>query len=213
VNDDELRHRLRELDPVPSEVAMEPPTTTSARARLEHIMNTDTTTEASEADARKPGLRSRSGRTGWLLAGAAAVVLLIGVVAVAVAGDDDGDGSDDLAAGPPLELSLGANDAMASCMPVDADILADMPLAFAGTATAVEPGAVTLDVDEWYTDGDAATVELQSGDAHPALIAGFEFEVGSRYLVSATEGTVNFCGFSGPATPELTALFEDAFHD
>lgn len=204
MNDDELRHRLRELDPVPSEIAMEPPTTASARARLEHIMTTDTTTEENGTAAAEP--TPRSDRTRWLLAGAAAIVLLVGAVAVTLAGDDSSDG-------PALELSLGANDALASCLPVEADTLAEMPLAFAGTATAVDAGAVTLDVDQWYTGGDAGTVELQSGDAHPALIAGFEFEVGSRYLVSATEGTVNFCGFSGPATPELTGVFEDAFHD
>ncbi len=37
------------------------------------------------------------------------------------------------------------------------------------------------------------------------------FRVGERYLVTATDGTVNGCGFSGPATPELERAFEEAF--
>jgi hypothetical protein len=44
-----------------------------------------------------------------------------------------------------------------------------------------------------------------------ALIDGFDFEVGQQYLITAAEGTVNFCGYSGPATPELTAAFDQAF--
>ena len=46
-----------------------------------------------------------------------------------------------------------------------------------------------------------------------ALIAGFDFVEGERYLITAAEGSVNFCGYSGPADPTLTAAFEDAFGD
>ncbi len=111
----------------------------------------------------------------------------------------------------PLELSLGADDAMASCLPLDAATLATMSPAFAATATAVEGEIVTLDVDRWFAGGDAATVELQAQPGLEALIAGFTFEVGQEYLITAAEGTVNFCGYSGPATPELTAVFDQAF--
>jgi len=34
--------------------------------------------------------------------------------------------------------------------------------------------------------------------------------VGQKYLITAAEGNVNFCGYSGPATPELTAAFDAA---
>jgi hypothetical protein len=83
--------------------------------------------------------------------------------------------------------------------------------AFAGTATSVEGETVTVTVDRWYTGGDATTVDLQSTAGSPALIDGFEFEVGQQYLITAAQGNVNFCGDSGPATPELTAAFDAAF--
>jgi hypothetical protein len=86
-----------------------------------------------------------------------------------------------------------------------------MSPAFAATATAVEGETVTLAVDRWYAGGDATTVELHAQPGMTALIDGFEFQVGESYLITATEGTVNFCGASGPATPELTALFDQAF--
>jgi hypothetical protein len=44
-----------------------------------------------------------------------------------------------------------------------------------------------------------------------ALIAGFPFEVGAQYLITAYDGNVNYCGFSGPSTPEFRAAFEQAF--
>ena len=44
-----------------------------------------------------------------------------------------------------------------------------------------------------------------------ALIGGVTFEPGQQYLITATDGVVNYCGFSGPATPELQALFDQAF--
>jgi len=52
---------------------------------------------------------------------------------------------------------------------------------------------------------------LQGAAGSPALIDGFEFQVGQQYLITAAEGNVNFCGYSGLATPELTAAFEAAF--
>jgi hypothetical protein len=34
---------------------------------------------------------------------------------------------------------------------------------------------------------------------------------GQRYLLTATDGTVNGCGFIGPASPELEHAFAQAF--
>ena len=113
---------------------------------------------------------------------------------------------------PPLELSAGeGGDAMAMCMEFDPALLAEMPLAFEGTATAVEGERVTLEVDRWFKGGDAAEVALVAPAGLEALIGGINFEEGKQYLVSATDGTVNYCGFSGEATPELRAGFEAAF--
>ncbi|MGK2928986.1 MAG: hypothetical protein ACSLFO_05350 [Acidimicrobiales bacterium] len=171
-------------------------------------MTTDTTPTDRPADPADPDGPHATRRTVWLAAAAAVVVATIGVGVAFSSGD--GDAPVD-SAGPPLELSLGAGDAMASCLPVEAEFLADMPMAFAGTVTAVEGDLVTLEVDRWYTGGDADVVELRAQGGQAALIAGFEFETGERYLVSAFDASVNFCGFSGPATPELTAIFDEAF--
>lgn len=214
MNDDELRERLRRIDPVPDRVAVEPATTPSSLARMEHIMATDTTpipsADPPSADRPTPDTGpTRPGRRLWLLGTAAAVAaLVIGVAAVGLTGDDDPEPG---AAGPALELSLGDGGVTASCLPLEVGLLAEMPVAFSATAAAVDDGVVTLDVDRWYTPGEAAVVELQAPPGQVALIAGFDFEVGQPYLITASEGTVNYCGYSGPATPELTALFDEAF--
>jgi hypothetical protein len=40
---------------------------------------------------------------------------------------------------------------------------------------------------------------------------GIDFQVGSRYLVTALDGTVNYCGFSGLWTQELADTYAAAF--
>jgi len=52
---------------------------------------------------------------------------------------------------------------------------------------------------------------LVAPEGMEALIGGVTFEPGQQYLITATDGVVNYCGFSGPATPELQALFDQAF--
>jgi len=166
-------------------------------------MQTDPTTTAVE---RPPAGDPRPRRL-WLAAAAAVVVAAAaGGALLAGSGDDGPDASE-----PPLELALGASDTMASCLPTSAELLADMPVAFAATATEVEGETVTLTVDRWYAGGDSDTVVLDAPSGMEALIDGFAFEEGAEYLVSATGGTVNFCGFSGPATDELRALYDEAF--
>lgn len=145
-----------------------------------------------------------------------AVVLVVLMFGVAACGSDSdtadadgpGTGSGDAA---PLELSLGQGDALASCLPFEVETLAGMSPAFAGTATAVEGDIVTLDIDRWYTGGDAATATLSAPVGLEGLIAGFAFEVGEQYLITAADGSVNYCGYSGLATPEMTAAFDSAF--
>jgi len=197
---EELRGRLAEIDPA-RDLATEPPTTASSRSRLERTMQTDPTPVADRP-------RTRGRRTPWLVAAAAALVVVAAVgAASSLGGDDDAPA----ASGPAVRLSLAGGDAMASCMPVSADLLADMPVAFAGTATRVEGETVTLAVDEWFAGGDAGTVVLELASGMEALIDGFAMAEGEDYLVSATGGNVNLCGFSGPATPELWAIYDEAF--
>ncbi|HUG83994.1 MAG TPA: hypothetical protein VMM13_05490, partial [Euzebya sp.] len=87
-----------------------------------------------------------------IIAGTIVIVLAIGAAIVLSGGDDT---APEATAGETLELSLGEGDALASCLPVDAAILADMSPAFAATATAVEGETVVLTVERWYAGGDA----------------------------------------------------------
>lgn len=142
---------------------------------------------------------------------AVAVILATATMVAVVLASNDQDDTNSAAAGPPLELSADGGDALASCLPVQADILADMSPALMATVTSVDGDTVTLDIDRWYAGGDADTVNLHANSGLEALIAGVDFEVGRHYLITATDGSVNFCGYSGLATPELTAIFDQAF--
>jgi hypothetical protein len=114
-----------------------------------------------------------------------------------------------------LDLALSEQAATASCIQFSEDVLADMPVAFAGTVTTVGDDEVVLDVDRWYTGGDADSVRLDVpggiGPEAAALWYGVDFQRGERYLVTATGGNVNSCGYTGAATPEMEAAFERAF--
>jgi hypothetical protein len=197
---DELRERLARLDPMHSGVPTEPTTSGSSQELLEKIMSTPIKEKVEPTPAPR--------RT-WTIAIAAVAALVIAVAGgLALTGDDDAP----VAAGPPLELTAGGEDIMASCIAFSPEALDDVAeLAFAGTVTAVDGDVVTLTVDEWYRGGDAGEVVLNAPQGMEALIGGIPFAVGDAYLVSAQGGSVNYCGFSGAATPELRAGFEAAF--
>ncbi|MDR9451479.1 MAG: hypothetical protein RI637_09710 [Acidimicrobiia bacterium] len=112
----------------------------------------------------------------------------------------------------PLGLSAGESDpALMSCLPFSVDLLADMEVAFEGVVTSVDGDVLTLDVVTWYTGGEAEQVEITAPPGMEALIGGIPFEVGGSYLVTATNGVVNYCGYTGVATPEFRAAFDQAF--
>ena len=193
---DQLRERIARLDPMHQGVDTEPP----SRELLEGIMSTPV------VEQPETGPEQKSNR--WLvgIAAAAALVLAVGGVIAFTGG-----GTDPVAAGPPLELNAAREDAMASCIMFSVEELARAPLAFEGTATAVDGDTVTLTVDEWFKGGDAGQVVLNAPPDLVALIGGIPFEVGRQYLITAYDGNVNYCGFSGPSTPEFRADFEQAF--
>jgi hypothetical protein len=198
---DELRERLARLDPMHPGVPTESVTTPSSRELLEEIMSTPTGQVTTEPAPKK--------RSPWLMGVAAAAVLVVAVGGViALTGDTD---EDQVATGPPLELNAGTENLTASCIMFSVEELARAPLAFEGTVTSVEGETVTLDVDEWFKGGDAEQVVLHAPAGMEALIGGIPFEEGGQYLITAYDGTVNYCGFSGPSTPEFRAAFEEAF--
>lgn len=183
---DELRDRLGRLDPMGAEVETRP--VSQAREMLEKAMSTQSTT------VRSPFPRIL----------AVAAVLVLAVAGIAFLGGNE-------PAAPPLALSAGESDVMASCLPFSVEILADMEVAFEGTVTGVDGETVTLDVTRWFTDGEAEQVTITAPAGMEALIGGIPFVEGADYLVTATNGVVNYCGYTAEATPDMRAAFEEAF--
>lgn len=154
--------------------------------------------------------RSAPRRT-WAIAVAAAAALVLAVAGgLALTGGDTPIPAEGV---PPLALNAGEEDVMAICIMFSPEELErSAEIAFEGTVTDVDGPTVALAVDTWFRGGDGATdVVLNAPPGMEALIGGIPFEVGDRYLVSAQAGNVNYCGFSGPSTPELQAAFAEAF--
>lgn len=187
MTDDELRAALAAADPAPPSV---PPL---SRELLERTMTLPATSPAVDL------VRKRM----WLPAAAAIVAAAAGAYALTSGGEQT-----------ELQLALPGGDGamMASCVPVEAQFLADMPVALAGTVTDVSGNEVRLEVTRWYRGGDAGTVVLTNlSPDMQALLGATDFRAGQDYLVSASDGTVNACGFSGPASAELQSVYDKAF--
>lgn len=185
---DELRERLARLDPMPPGVPTKPMTTPSSRQLLEEVMSTH--------------VEERTSNRRWLPA-AAALAVVAGIAAAFALGGGD--------AAQPLVLSAGHDDPMAMCIQFSVEELAKAPLAFEGVVTSADGETIELDVARWFKGGDADTVVLEAPAGMEALIGGIPFEEGGSYLITAYDGTVNYCGFSGPATADLRAAFDEAF--
>jgi hypothetical protein len=194
---DELRNRLQAIDPMPADVPTETVTSREGRLRLEDIMSTPT--------KEQPSRTTRS-RTPWYAAVAAVAVAAVAVTVIATGSNDPAP-----VASAPMQLAAGESDAMASCIVLTSEVLAPVEVAFAGTVTAIDGETVTLEVTKWYVGGDTDTVVLTAPAGLEALIGSVPFAVGENFLVSATEGVVNYCGFSGPATADLQAIYDGAF--
>ena len=216
MTDDQLRDRIARLDPA-ADQATDPITSATARALLEEIMNTPLLETEPTHQPAPPRNRKR-----WALptlAAAAAIGIAIGGMVV-VGSFRSGD-PEEIAQAPAttavpgklkvLELSAGTEDVFASCLAITPEALAEMPVAFKGTVNTSEGGLVTLTIDQAYKGTDAQVATLVAPEGMEALIGGVTFEPGQQYLITATDGVVNYCGFSGPVTPELQALFDAAF--
>ena len=212
LSDDELRARLARLDPAPAGSPVDPVTSPRAQDLVERAMQTPETQTVPTPDPADELAARR--RRPWLIPAAAAAALVAAVVATVLVISGGGAtpaGNGSTEDPTTLALSVGPSDAMNSCIMFDVAYLAEMPVALAGTVTAIEPRRVTLEVDRWYRGGDADLVTIGVQDTNSVALDGVEFVEGERYLVTATDGVINGCGFSGPATPELEQAFEQAF--
>ena len=213
MNDDELRNRLARLDPQ-ADAPVDPITSPRAQDLLERIMTTDTPTEIDSLTETQTPDRNRP----RLLMALAAGVAAAGIVAAVVLSSGSTTTSHGRSTNVALRLPPAAGPARPgrpgnqTCVRFDVSILKTVQLAFAGTVTDVSPSSVTLDVTKWYAGGSAQQVTLTSPSAGaPAELAAAPFVKGTAYLVSAQDGVVKGCGYSGPATADLQQAYDQAF--
>ena len=208
MSDDELRTRLARLDPARAGSPVDPVTSPRAQELVERAMQTpETQTVPTPEPADELAARRRRS---WLIP-AAVLAAVVATVLVISGGGATPAGNGSTEDPTTLALSVAPSDVASSCIMFDVEYLAEMPVALAGTVTTIEPRRVTLEVDRWYRGGDADLVTIGVQDTNSVALDGVEFVEGERYLVTATNGVVNGCGFSGPATPELEQAFEQAF--
>lgn len=206
-HDTELRARLHRLDPLPDSVPVPSPSDPGVRQLMEQIMQTESFPSA--VSTTGPQRHSSGGQAWWRNPAAAvaavATVALLGVGGLMALNQTSSE---------PTIMALDGTsptDAMAMCLQVTPENLATFPVAFAGTAIEMADGVATLEVTRWYRGGDTDRVTIAAPPAQPALIGGVDIEVGGRYLITADQGTVSSCHFSDVASPELEALYSEAF--
>lgn len=201
MNDDELLGRMKAADPARTTS----PDDSWIPDLVEAIMSTPAPKSTPTPAARR--------RPSWLAPVAAAAA----VAAVAALGAGayvalDYPGSTSVAQPTVLALEVPASDAMSMCMAFDPTTLGQAQVAFSGTVDSVDDEGARLTVDHWYAGGDADVVELEhSGAAANVALDGVAFTRGERYLVSASDGQVATCGYSGTWTQDFAAQFEQAF--
>ena len=211
-HDDDLRTRLSRLDPVPASEPVDPSTSPRARELLERTVQTP-------VQVRTEDRPRRVWRKPATLTAAAIAVVVLGVGAVIAS--SGGSSSKPQTTLPPRAktvLALKAPSAgrpgrpgLNSCIQFTVDHLKSLPVAFGGTVTAVTDNAVTLTVDHWYNGGTADLVTIARTATGPGSEDGVDFTVDKQYLVTASQGAVVSCGYTGERTPELEQAFAEAF--
>ncbi|MFS8101874.1 hypothetical protein LFM09_32575 [Lentzea alba] len=93
--------------------------------------------------------------------------------------------------------------------PEAAVLAANASMVFEATVLRIEGNVVTLQVHRAWI-GEADQIEVRNTTNSPVL-AGFEPEVGRKYLVAAADMKVMGCGYSGLDEPDLRAVYDEAF--
>lgn len=223
-DDAELRALLRGGDPAGS---LSPADPAALASLLEDIMSADLDVRPETDDGtRATGTHGRN-RVTWLVAAAAvAAIAAVGGFAISGLGGNGGDADPPQAgpkptvtvaehqapvAGESTDLTAGSADTKCVAEPTAA-MLAQYDQAFEGTVTSIEGTTVTLEATDVYQGEVGETVQVQApAGPFQAMIQQVQFQVGGTYLVSAYQGAVSMCGFSGPASGDLQRLFTEAF--
>jgi hypothetical protein len=198
--DSTLLSRLQAADPASSLPPADPD-------QVAHLLETAMTdTELHTTESRETGTHGRSPLT-WLVA-AAAVVLIAAAAVFSLANHD----AKHVPSAQPTVTQLDVAPAVGRCIVPSVGVLQVQTVAFRGTLTTLAGGAATFTVTHWYRGGptDLARVVAPQSVLRP-LVESAKFRVGGDYLVSARDGRVTACGFSGPATGRLAALYSQAY--
>ena len=116
-----------------------------------------------------------------------------------------------VAVNPSASQNPAAGGEVASCLVYDPANLPTFDVVFDGTVTAVNGDQVTLDVNEGWKGVDGS-VTLTAPVVDIALVGPLpDFQVGGRYLVSATASTISACGYTLDYDADTAAKWAAAF--
>lgn len=159
----------------------------------------DTDASASAAPARRP-----SRRAAFAAGLAVAAVVIVAGAAIVIP----------LTTAPPAQpLVLGQvpGGISAKCMAPDAAMLAEFAdTMFRADVEGIASGTVTLHVTEQFAGEPASVIEVAQGDGMISDGGPLVFEDEGSYLLASSDGVILSCGLSGPASPELEVLYEQA---
>jgi len=200
-DDDAMRRRMRRADPA-RDVA---PAAIERLDRItETIMSSSIHTTNQTTDHTEPAASATPGRRlVWVIS--VAVAGAAAAVAAAVVIGTGGAGS------PTRLLAPEAVGPATSCAVITAEGLAMNDLAFAATVTGIEGDEVALTVSERFRGEVGDTVVVAQGTDPNLEYSTGQFAEGQSYLVAVTGDAAASCGLTGPDSPELRALYEEAF--
>lgn len=194
-NGDATRSLIRRVDPA---TTLAPVSADRLTRLTEDAMNTDTTTRpAAETTRSRPGWRTWViAGAGTLAAGAAAAVVLPALLA------------------PPTVTTLELSDAdplTTMCLEITPEVVAAADLAFRAEVTSIDGGVVSLRVTERFAGEVGDVVQVEQGGDEPIDGAPLKFADGATYLIATSGTTIGSCGESGIVSPELEAIYDEAF--
>lgn len=205
MNDDELRALLSRRDPAadrPADAGSSP----KAQALWESIMSTSVDERTSASRTSTP---ARPRRRMAMIAAAAAAVTAIGVGTAIIGQYAAPERTSPTASA--MALRFQDSGLAEACAPFEVAFLQQMPVAFQGKVVETGDTSTVLRVDRWFRGGQDGVTTVRVSTPGPDNSESVHFGMGETYLVSARDGVVSSCGYTGGLTPEFLADYEKAF--